>query len=78
MTIAKVITEYWGFVMFLLGLSFHAIWTYFRVDNHEKRISKVEDDLEMINKTHTSIESRLSSIEAKLDILVNNFKQNDK
>lgn len=76
MSVGSIITEYWGFITFLLGLCFHAIWTYFRVDNHEKRITKVEADLDIVNKAHSSITERLSSIEAKLDILVNNFKQN--
>lgn len=74
----ELITKYWGFVLFLLGLCFHAIWTYFRVGEHDQKIKSLEDKTDTHSTTVNQINSRLDSMEAKLDILLEGFNTKKK
>lgn len=52
------------------GLIFHALWTYFQVGSHSKRISEIETKTNDFTKTISNVESKIASIDAKLDILL--------
>jgi hypothetical protein len=75
MSIAELITKYWGIIMFFAGLVFHALWTYFKVDNHERRIKDMEKKQDDFAKLTASIENKISAIDAKLDILLEGYKR---
>lgn len=68
-----VINEYWGIVLFIAGLIFHAIWTYFQVGNHDKRITDIEQKTDAVTKTISNVEQKIASIDAKLDILLSGY-----
>ena len=48
----ETVKEYWGFVMFLAGLSFHALWTYFQVGKHNLEIEKLDERVVSLEKNH--------------------------
>lgn len=71
----EIITEYWGFIFFLLGLIFHALWTYFRVDDYGKRIKKLEDEHSETVNSVSDLKDMIGRMEAKLDILVEGYSK---
>jgi len=78
MNLEDLITKYWAFVLFIMGLVFHAIWTYFRVDEHGKRISKLEEEHAITANSVSELKEMISSINAKLDILVEGYSKKKK
>lgn len=42
MNLGDIIREYWGFVLFILGLSFHAVWVYFQVGEHKNKFKEID------------------------------------
>jgi hypothetical protein len=76
--LGEVISKYWGFVLFLLGLCFHAIWTYIRVGEHERDIRDLKDKSGENTNSINEIKSVLNSMESKLDILVEGFNTKKK
>lgn len=70
-----MITEYWGFVLFLLGLCFHAVWTYFRVGALEDKVKFLEVGKDSLDKVVSEIKAEIASINSKLDILLDNYKK---
>lgn len=38
--------------MFIAGLSFHAIWTYFQVGKHNSEIEKLDERVVSLEKNH--------------------------
>jgi len=68
-----VINEYWGMVLFIAGLIYHAVWTYFQVGSHAKRLSDIETKTDDFSKSISGIESKIASIDAKLDILLTGY-----
>ncbi len=73
MSIIDQINNSWGILLFLAGLIFHALWTYFRVGNHDIRIGNLETGSASSNKAITDINNKISSIDAKLDILLTGY-----
>lgn len=73
--IGQIIEKYWGIILFLLGLIFHAIWTYFQVGEHSKRLDKLEVRADGSDENHSKFESMFSEINAKLDILLEGYKK---
>lgn len=71
----EVVNKYWGMILFIAGLIFHAIWTYFQVSNHDKRISEIETKTNDFTKTISSVEQKIASIDAKLDILLSGYNK---
>lgn len=69
----KVINEYWGIILFMAGLIFHALWTYFQVGGHSKRLDEIERKTNDFIKTISNVENRITSIDAKLDILLTGY-----
>lgn len=69
----EILNEYWGMALFIGGLIFHAIWTYFQVGNHAKRISDIETKTDKVTATISSVETKIASIDAKLDILLSGY-----
>lgn len=74
----QLITKYWGFVLFLLGLIFHAIWTYFQVSEHSKRLGKLEEEHSNTSSSVNELKDMVGRMEAKLDILVEGFNTKKK
>jgi septal ring factor EnvC (AmiA/AmiB activator) len=85
-SLAELIKEYWSFTLFLVGLLFHAIWTYFRVGELEKHMASFKEEVDF--KIHeiykeratllseiTSLKEEIASINAKLDILVDGYRR---
>lgn len=75
MTFTEIIAKYWGFTLFILGLCFHAIWTYFRVDTLETKVKMLELGKENMDKMISDIKSEIASINSKLDILLDAYKR---
>lgn len=71
----EVIKEYWGIILFFLGLAFHALWTYFKVDDHGKRLEKIESDKQMSDSLISELRTEIKTMSGKLDILVDGFKK---
>ena len=46
----STIVEYWPIIIFFLGLSFHVIWTYFRVGSHDDKLKDHHDRLGGLEK----------------------------
>ena len=76
--LGAIISKYWGFILFLLGLCFHAIWTYFQVGEHSKRLEKLENRADNSDTNHSRFESLFSEINAKLDILLEGYNTKKK
>lgn len=41
MSLGDTIKEYWGFILFLIGLAFHAVWVYFQVAEHKDKFKEI-------------------------------------
>lgn len=78
MSVAEILKEYWGITMFLIGLVFHAVWTYFQVAEHNKRLDKLEQKQDDFSELTASIVNKISAIDAKLDILLEGYKKDNK
>lgn len=76
--IGQIIEKYWGIILFLLGLCFHAIWTYIKVGEHESDIRELKDKSNENTTAINDIKSVLNSMESKLDILVDGFNTKKK
>ena len=76
MDILSSINQYWGIIIFLAGLIFHALWTYFKVGEHGVKIKSLEDGSTSTNVSVTDIKNQISSIDAKLDILLTGYHKN--
>lgn len=74
----QIITKYWGFVLFVLGLCFHAIYMYFQNADHEKRLAVLENKTNEHSNMVNTINSRLDSMDSKLDILVDGYNTNSR
>lgn len=84
--LGQFIKEYWGAIMFVIGIVFHAIWTYFRVGELEKHLVSYKEDtdkkIDAITKEKTilleeisALKEEMASMNAKLDILVEGYKR---
>ena len=73
MTILEGINQNWGIILFLAGLIFHALWTYFTVGNHTVKIKSLESKNMKTDIDVASINTKISSIDAKLDILLTGY-----
>ncbi len=77
MTWLQAINQYWGIILFMAGLIFHALWTYFKVGEHGDKISILEANEKTTNSVVTDIKEKISSIDAKLDILLDGYHKNN-
>jgi hypothetical protein len=75
MNILFAIQNNWEILIFLVGIIYHAIWTYFKVGDHEGRIKKVEDNRQTLDSAINELKSSVQSINDKLDILVTGYKK---
>lgn len=75
MTIGEIIKSYWGFTAFLLGLVVHAIWIYYRVVDHDKKIEKMEVNIIQIEKERSSFREEMRTTMAQLTTSVDFIKQ---
>lgn len=73
--ILEFIKEYWGFTFFLIGLIYHALWSYFRIGDHATRIAKLEAQNETSEKAINEVRNIITGMDAKLDILINDYKK---
>ena len=73
MNFLEGINHYWGIILFFAGLIFHALWTYFKVGQHDTRIETLEgisnDNSDIVN----GIRNQISAIDSKLDILLTGY-----
>lgn len=69
------LTKYWGIISSGALVVFYGLWAYFKVSDHEGRIIKLEDAKEAAEKTISSLDVRLSAMDAKLDILVAGYRK---
>ena len=76
MDIFESINHYWGIVIFLAGLIFHALWTYFKVGEHSTKIKTLEDGSGITNNAVADIKNQISNIDAKLDVLLTGYHKN--
>ncbi len=60
MTVIQTINQYWGIILFILGLGFHVLWTYWTVGNHTKQIKD-------LNERIISIEARNATRDRESD-----------
>ena len=61
--------EDYKYVLSFFGMvTIHAIWVYYTVTEHERRIKKLEDDT-------VPIRDLLHQMDTKLNILVDGYKQ---
>lgn len=74
MAISTILTEYWGVTVFVLGMIFHALFMYFKIGNHEKRIEEIERKDDTTNRMVAEIKEHIASMNAKLEILLNNME----
>jgi hypothetical protein len=73
--ILEFIKEYWGFTFFLIGLIYHALWSYFRIGDHATRITRLEMQNEQSEKTINDLKNLVTGIDAKLDLLLDGYKR---
>lgn len=73
--IQDILSKYWGALSFIAVVIFYGLWAYFKVDSHEKRISKLEDNKDTMTGTINTLNERLSGMDGKLDILVEGYKR---
>lgn len=73
MKLVDAINQYWGIILFLAGLIFHALWTYFKVGLHSNQIKNLEENNNATNNSIASINNKISSIDSKLDILLTGY-----
>lgn len=77
-TASVILTKYWGVILFLSGLVFHAIWVYIRVGDHSDRIKTLEGRADISDKTHAEYGTMFAEINAKLDLLVEGYQSKRK
>lgn len=75
MNFTDFIKNFWGLSLFLIGLVYHAIWTYFQVSDHNKRLDKIESKNDDFSKDMADLKNEITSISSKLDILLSGFKK---
>ncbi len=75
-SLGVLIKEYWGFVLFLLGLIFHAVWTYFRVGEHDKRLAELEKERTSLGAEVSKLTAQVQKMDTKLDILLEGYNKN--
>lgn len=75
MQLQDYLIKYWEIVIFLALIAFYGLWAYFKVDNHEKRISKLEDGSDETKKTVSTMFEKIGAMDAKLDLLVEGYKK---
>lgn len=75
-SLEQLVKEYWGFVLFLMGLIFHALWTYFRVGEIEKRLSEIEKERGTLSQEVSKLNQQVSNMDAKLDVLLEGYRKN--
>ncbi len=61
-TLIEIINNYWGMILFIAGLAFHALWTYFQVGNHKERIVKLEGRADEGEKSMDEIKGDIREI----------------
>lgn len=77
------LTKNWGLIMFILGACFNIGFTYSSWKNHEKEdnedkreiweaIKTMQTDFKAVQTDFTDIKGDIKSINAKLDLLINN------
>lgn len=76
--ILDIVSKYWEVLLFLASLLFHAIWTYWTVRSHEDRIKCLEDKADDTNDVISSLKAIISSMDAKLDILIEGYRTRNK
>lgn len=78
MSLSDYVLKYWEFICFLAFIVFYGLWTYFKVGNHEERIQKLENEIDSTRTAISTLNERLGSMDAKLDILVAGYKKDNK
>lgn len=78
MNALEVIKEYWSIVLFIMGLVYHILWTYFKVDNHAVRIKDLERRAKESDDKHSVFSEMFAEINAKLDLLVEGYQNRRK
>lgn len=83
MEFIQTISDNWGLILFILGACFNVGFTYSSWKNHEKednedkreiweKIKSLESDLKVFQIDFNDIKGDIKSINAKLDLLINN------
>jgi len=78
MNAIESIKEYWAIILFVLGLAYHVLWTYFKVDNHQSRIKELEERAKESDINHARFDQMFAEINAKLDLLVEGYQSKKK
>ena len=75
MTFVETLTENWSIVTTVIGIIGSWFYFKFKIDELVLRIGKLEIEREVSDKTVSRLEIAIGEINAKLDILVEGYKQ---
>lgn len=78
MTTIEVIKEYWGIIMFVLGLVYHALWSYWKIGIHANRLDTLEQAQKNTDKASIDLQKLVENIDIKLSLLLDGYERTSK
>lgn len=68
-SIIEIINNYWGMILFMLGIVFHSLWTYFQVGEHKIRLNKLENRADGAEKSMDEIKGDIREIKTGISYI---------